>query len=190
MLAALVVVVALAAASAVLIRGEPSGRTAPPRPSASASAAVPLAGSRLAVTASSVQVPDGGISYNPANLLDGRLETAWNSNGRKDGKGPGITLQFSFDTPVQLRSITVRNGYQKTTKQSGDLFTLNARVRGLTVVTDAGTWPWQLTDSKDPQTLTADFGRVSSVRFEVISIYPGSKYLDLALSEVGFGVAG
>jgi len=101
-----------------------------------------------------------------------------------------MVLRFTFHAPVDLRTITVRNGYQKATKQTGDLFALNARVHAVRVVTDGGSWTWPLADTKDPQTLSTGFGRTSSVRLEVVSIYPGAKYLDLALSEVAFGTTG
>ena len=58
------------------------------------------------------------------------------------------------------------------------------------VVTDTVATTWELADGPAPQTLTRAFGRTSSVRLEVLSVYPGSKYLDLAVSEVSFGARG
>ncbi|MFZ0159945.1 MAG: hypothetical protein WAL50_13015, partial [Kineosporiaceae bacterium] len=145
----------------------------------------------ISATASSTQDPEGGITYSAENTLDGRPETAWNSDGRADGKGPGMVLTYRFADPVDLTTVTVLNGYQKTTQSAGkpgvDLFTQNGRVRTVRVTTDAGSWTWDLADVKAPQTLTKAFGRTSSVRLEVVSVYPGTKYLDLAVSEVSFG---
>jgi hypothetical protein len=148
----------------------------------------------ISATASSTQNPEGGITYSAENTLDGRPETAWNSDGRTNGKGPGMVLTYRFADPVDLASVTILNGYQKTTQSAGkpatDLFTQNGRVRGLRVTTDTGSWTWELADDRAPQSLAKAFGRTSSVRFEVLSVYSGSKYLDLAVSEVSFGAVG
>jgi len=153
----------------------------------------PVPAAAISATASSTQNPEGGVTYSAENTLDGRAETAWNSDGRQDGKGPGMVLTYRFADPVDLYAITILNGYQKELQSSGkttDLYELNSRVHGLRVTTDTGTWTWDLADDKTPQTLTRSFGTTSSVRFEVVSVYPGAKYLDLALSEVSFEAAG
>ncbi len=161
--------------------------------SASTATPTPIAQSGISVTASSTQESEGGITYSAENTLDGRPETAWNSDGRKDGKGPGMTLTYGFGDPVDLYSITVLNGYQKSVTSSGknqDLYALNSRIRLMRVVTDTATFTWELADDPTAQTLTSAFGRTSSVRFEVLSVYPGEKYLDLGLSEVSFTARG
>lgn len=153
--------------------------------------AIPAAS--ISATASSTQEAEGGVTYTAQNTLDGRAETAWNSDGRADGKGPGMVLTYRFADPVDLAAVTVLNGYQKTLQNNGktsDLFALNSRVRSLRVTTDAGSWTWELPDERTPQTLSRAFGKTSNVRFEVLSVYPGSKYLDLALSEVSFAARG
>ncbi len=102
-------------------------------------------------------------------------------------------LTYRFAEPVDLYTLTVLNGYQKTIQSNGktsDLFTLNSRLRGVRVTTDSGSWTWELTDTRTPQTLARAFGRTSSVRIEMLSVHPGSKYLDLALSEVSFAARG
>lgn len=153
--------------------------------------AIPAAS--ITASASSTQEAEGGVTYTAQNTLDGRAETAWNSDGRADGKGPGMVLIYRFSDPVDLTTLTVLNGYQKTVQSNGktsDLFTLNSRFRSLRVTTDAGSWTWDLPDDRTPQTLTRAFGKTSNVRLEVLSVYPGSKYLDLALSEVSFAARG
>jgi hypothetical protein len=139
--------------------------------------------------ASSTQQPDSGVTYGAANTLDGRPETAWNS----DGKGAGATLTYTFATPVDLRSLTVLNGYQKVLRGSSgakvDLYPLNQRARAVTVVTDAGRATWTLRDDRAPQTFTHDFGRTSTVTLEVTAVYPSQKYRDLAISDVSFAAA-
>jgi hypothetical protein len=161
--------------------GSPASRTA------SAGDVVPVDMATVRASASSTQDPDGGVTYAASNTLDGRPQTAWNS----DGRGVGVSLTYTFPEPVDLRSLTVLNGYQKRLRTSGgatvDLYALNERIRTVTVITDAGRVPWNLRDDRTPQTLTHDFGRTRAVRLEVTAVYPSAKYHDLALSDVTFG---
>jgi hypothetical protein len=166
--------------------GDPAPTTGDAAPVA---AVVPVAEADVHASASSTQQPDSGITYTASNTLDGRPETAWNS----DGRGAGVTLVYTFARPVDLRSITVLNGYQKVRAGSSgpvDLYPLNARVRTFTVVTDDGSTGWTLRDDRAPQTLTHTFGRTRTVRLRVEAVYPSRKYQDLAVSEVRFGAAG
>ena len=184
---ALVGVVAVAGLRSSGGGGEPTSSAAAGQ--ASASDVSPVSRSDVHATASSTQHPDGSVSYAAANTLDGRPETAWNS----DGQGVGASLTYTFSAPVDLRSITVRNGYQKTlTRSDGspvDLYLLNERVKAVRIVTDAGSATWTLRDDRAPQTFGHTFGTTRSVRLEVMSVYAGQKYRDLALSEVSFGAA-
>lgn len=147
----------------------------------------------ISATASSTQTADSGITYAIDNTLDGDPVTAWNSDGDTDGRGPGITLTYSFSSTVDLRSITVLNGYQKVrTNNNGstvDLYTLNNRVRQFLVVTDGGQWTWDLMDSKQAQTLSESFGPTRQVVLKVLAVYESDRYKDLAISEVSFAAA-
>ena len=191
-------VVAAGAAALVLVGGAAvlglratgAGEAATtPQGAPAAAAVVPVDAADVRVEASTTQQPDNGITYDAANTLDGRPETAWNS----DGQGAGATLVYTFAQPVDLRTITVLNGYQKVRAGSSgrvDLFALNERVRAFTVVTDAGSATWTLRDARAPQTLTHAFGRTRTVKLRVDAVYPSRKYTDLAVSEVRFGEAG
>jgi hypothetical protein len=163
--------------------GSPASRTG------AAADVVPVDPATVRASASSTQHADGAVGYAPGNTLDGRPQTAWNS----DGQGVGAGLTYTFAEPVDLRSVTVRNGYQKVLRTSSgatvDLYALNERVRTFTVITDAGRVTWNLRDDRTPQTLTHGFGRTRTVRLEVTAVYPSAKYRDLALSDVSFGAA-
>jgi hypothetical protein len=147
----------------------------------------------VTASASSTQHPDGQISYAVANTLDGDPATAWNSDGARDGKGPGITLTYRFARPVDLAGISLLNGYQKVRSRPGrpplDLYPVNERVHRLRVITDAGAWIWDLADVRTRQAFGAAHGSTRTVRLEVESIYPSSAYPDLALSEVSFAAS-
>lgn len=137
-------------------------------------------------SATSVQRPDGGITYTVGNTLDGDPSTAWNSDGARDGRGPGISLTYDFATPVDLTRISLRNGYQKVRPNGVDLWERNERIKRLLVVTDSGQWTWDLEDVKEPQTLAQTFGRTRSVRLKILEVYASSKYTDVAISEIAF----
>jgi hypothetical protein len=193
-LAVLVAAVALVLVAVAAVAGLRAGtRTAPQagpgagQPSAAVQI-VRLPADDVRAAADSTQQPDGRVRYAASNTLDGQPETAWNS----DGRGAGSTLVYTFGRPVDLRSITVRNGYQKVLAGSGgpvDLYPLNERVRTFTVITDGGSTTWTLRDDRAPQTLAHAFGRTRTVRLRVDEVYPSRKYKDLAVSEFAFGVA-
>jgi hypothetical protein len=190
--AAGVLVLVAVAAVAGLRAGSHADPAAGPGPGpgrgGQAARVVPVDAADVHAEATSTQQPDGGVTYAAANTLDGRPETAWNS----DGRGAGATLVYTFAEPVDLRSITLLNGYQKRLAGSHgrvDLYLLNERVRAVTVVTDAGSTAWPVRDDRAPQTLTHAFGRTRTVRLRVDAVYPSRKYKDLAVSEVGFAVA-
>ncbi len=136
--------------------------------------------------ATSVQRPDGGVTYDAAKTLDDRPVTAWNSRG----EGVGARLSYAFGEPVDLVGISVLNGYQKRGSSGGDLWALNERLRQVRVTTDAGSFTWSLRDVKELQTFSEALGRTDSVQIEVLSTYEGEKYEDVGLSEIKFLVDG
>jgi hypothetical protein len=187
--AALLLVGAAAVAGLRSGSADAGGAGSPASGTGAAADAVPVDPATVRASASSTQRADGAVSYAAGNTLDGRPQTAWNSHGQ----GVGASLTYTFASPVDLRSVTVLNGYQKVRRGHGggtvDLYALNDRVKTFTVVTDAGRVPWNLRDDRTPQTLTHGFGRTRTVRLEVTGIYPSAKYHDLAVSDVTFGAA-
>jgi hypothetical protein len=179
-----------ASATVLLARdGDRSGR----RETAASPDVAPIDPAAVTATATSTQDPAGGTTYDAANTLDGDPATAWNSDGAATGRAARarpVSLTYTFTRPVELRAVVLRNGYQKVRRRAGkppvDLYPANARVHRLRVVTDAGTWTWDLADQRAPQTLTAAAGRTASVRLEVVSVYSSTTYPDVAVSEVAF----
>ena len=155
-------------------------------PSPSSSVAAPAPESRLTaagVTASTVLDPDGDVTYDPQLTLDGDPVTAWNDG--VDGDPVGQWLEYTFPAPVHISRLEVVNGYDKVSGDL-DLFDANARIRGLRVETDVGSTPGELTDTREPQSLKGPFGPSCRFRIVVESIYPGSEFDDVALSEIAF----
>ena len=115
--------------------------------------------------------------------MDGDKETAWNSNGSEVGNGPGITLTFSFTKPQHIGEIRLRNGYQ----ESDEVYKENGRIKLLDVTSDDRTATWNLKDEQPPQTLQEDLVSLTSqIALTVRKVYPGKRYLDLAVSEITF----
>jgi hypothetical protein len=187
--AAALVLVGTAAVAGLRSGSAEGGDRSPASATSAHAGAVPVDPAAVRATASSSQQADGAVTYLPKNTLDGRPQTAWNS----DGQGVGASLTYTFPSPVDLKAVTVLNGYQKVLHTSSgrvvDLYALNERVRTFTVITDAGRVTWKLRDDRAPQTLTRDFGPTRTVRLEVSAIYPSGKYHDLALSDVTFEAA-
>jgi ribosomal protein L37E len=135
------------------------------------------------VTASTVLDPDDGVTYDPELTLDGNPVTAWNDG--VDGDPVGQWLEYTFVAPVRISRIEVVNGYDKVVGDL-DLFEANARIRALRVETDGATTPGELTDTREPQSLEGPFGPSCRYRIVVDSVYPGSRFEDVALSEIAF----
>ena len=152
---------------------------APPSPVASL-----LDPSGITARASSTLVW-GQYSYDIANTLDGRDDTAWSSDGTKVGTGVGVTLRYDFGRRVDLRAVTLRNGYVRSIRPPTP-YADNERLRGITLRTDTGTFQWDLRDTPDPQTLKQSFGMTTTVTITVRSVYPGRRYTDLTLTDIAF----
>lgn len=194
-----VAVLALAAAIVFLLRrdAEPAAvsvveppanppPSAPAEPMEEPSAPAPAGPERLDVvsaSASTVLGQDGDIIYDPRVTLDGDPATAWNDGIRGDPTGESLT--YTFASPVRVERIELINGYDKVIPE-GDRFTQNARIRAARFVTDAGETTSELQDSREPQTVTGDFGPTCQITLVVDSIYPGAEFEDVALSEITF----
>ncbi len=92
-----------------------------PAPSASSSVAAPsLIREGVQVTASSTapsstDAAGNPVTYVPANVIDGNVQTAWRTPG--DGHGQWVTL--IFDNPIDVVRIGLIPGYAKTDPQTG-----------------------------------------------------------------------
>ncbi len=132
---------------------------------------------KIDVKASSTLSPTS--SYDVMNMFDSRYEYAWSS----DGKGKGVTLKFTFPDDRKIEKIRIWNGYQR----SGVHCWSNARLKKMKI---SGKDYETVVDLKDDMgsqeiLLTEPFnGR--ALTMEVLDVYPGKKYKDLAISELRF----
>jgi serine/threonine protein kinase len=114
---AVATVILVAAAGAVLLGARNRG----PTPDGSPSVAAPtLIRGGVQATASrtapsSTDAAGNPVTYVPANVIDGNVQTAWRTPG--DGHGQSVTL--IFDDPIDVVRIGLIPGYAKTDPQTG-----------------------------------------------------------------------
>lgn len=123
-------------------------------------------------------------NYHPLYAVDDDPVTAWVEGAEGGGVGEWVrfdTTDLAGTTAVRLR---VRNGYQK----SAALFKANARAREVTVrlLPGGAEVTATLADKDGWQELRVDqaAGAFTGVELRVGSVYPGSKYEDLCISDV------
>lgn len=137
------------------------------------------------------------ISYSPENAHDFDITTAW-AEGKAD-YGIGEYIEYSFDMSefkgehhLGITTIILANGYKKTKK----LWNENSRVKKLKMYVDDRPFALlELIDCFEFQTIGLDTimlpqQAVMRFRFEVVDVYPGTKYKDTAISELLFDGVG
>ncbi len=130
--------------------------------------------------ASSILEATSTIAYRATNLLDGDLATAWNEG--VDGPGIGEWVRFDFSEQLVLTRIEIANGYQKDSER----FAGNPRVKSLKVEYSNGAVQMvTLLDTEEFQTITPTTPQpIEWFKLIIVSVYPGAKWEDTALSEV------
>ena len=118
-------------------------------------------------------------SFQATNLVDGDLTTPWQEGA--NGAGLGEWVRFEFTQPLELARLEILNGYQK----DDERFVGNPRVRLVMVEYSSGaTQLVELSDVRDPQIINPASEAVEWVKLAIVSVYPGDKWEDTALSEV------
>ena len=133
-----------------------------------------------AFCASSVLDPQYGFNYLPANMLDGRLDTAWVEGANGDGIREWVVADFGENRTVS--GFEIINGYHK----NRDIFLKNNRIRQLKVVLSNGfAQDLTLADAAGPQRFSFRKAvEASWVQLKILSVYNGNKYADTAISEL------
>jgi len=137
-------------------------------------------------TASSTLAPQGGKNYRLANICDENPMTAW-----IEGKpGYGIGEYFQIITPVVN---TIYNGYQSTPsnwKNNSRVKTFKVYRNGrplcyLELIDEMGRQWFDLPfdDSVSEDSVSYD---KTVFRFEIVDVYKGLKYKDVAISEINY----
>ncbi len=135
----------------------------------------------MTICTSSVLATSHGISYGPGNLTDGDDATAWVEGSSGQGAGEFVVLEF--DAARAVRGLSIKNGYDK----SPDIYAKNSRVKDIELRFSTGdSLQATLKDAPGAQQLALS-SPVDAKWVELIirSVYPGSKYSDTAINELG-----
>ncbi len=123
-------------------------------------------------------------NYLPLYVADDDPWTAWTEGAPGDGTGQWIRMRFSSmkgATKVRLR---IRNGYQKSHK----LFVANERAKrvAFTLLPGNTTIEKELTDTEGWQEVVLEqpAGVLAGLEMKIGSVFPGTKYEDLCISDV------
>lgn len=138
----------------------------------------------VASVAATSAEPGASERFDPSRLVDGDINTSWNSRGDVNPDGVGEVIEFGFPQPVWISQIVFANGDQ----QDDLAFAANARAKRVEVTLDGGvSFIVNLLDERGQQAVRLPVPRLTTTaRFELLEVYPGDTYDDLGLSEVGF----
>lgn len=139
------------------------------------------------VVASSVLSSQGSASYRASNIIDSNHETAW-VEGVK-GYGVGQWIEFrDVSADGTITAISILNGYVKSDKAWSE----NSRVKRLKVYCDGKPiCILELQNSRSMQdfdvySVLGGKHYIGKLRFEIMEVYPGTKYQDTVISEIYF----
>jgi len=146
----------------------------------------------------SSELPDyKSITYMAQNAHDFNVNTAWVEG--KSGHGIGEYLEYSFDMAsvekdhrLGITTLIIANGYKK----SRSAWSANSRVKKLKVYLDQK--PYGIVELLDRfEFQTVNIGELPlpqtgtmTLRFEILEVFPGTKYEDTAISELLFDGVG
>ncbi|HEY5885146.1 MAG TPA: protein kinase [Pyrinomonadaceae bacterium] len=137
---------------------------------------------KVTASASSARSPSRGVTYDPANIVDGNLATAWDEG--VSGPGIGEWIRFDFDRQVTLLGVRISPGYFKTAKLWGE----NNRLAAATLeFSDGSSRDFHFADRMEEQSF--DIGGVQTqwIRMTIDRIYSGSTDAeDTPISEIVF----
>jgi len=135
----------------------------------------------------------GEFTFTPDNLLDGNLHTSWQTSS------PGAaSVLVEFEKPIDIKTLRIANGFQWTDHPTfGNLLEKNSRVATIAIAMQLsgsdGSAPMvtkdlNLRDRTQPgwDEIEIDQNRVVTISFRPVSIYSGSQWKDLAISEIEF----
>jgi hypothetical protein len=146
----------------------------------------PLSCTGKSVVASSYLSSQGSSSYRASNINDCNHETAWVEGVKGYGIGEWIEFQ-DISADGTITAINILNGYVKNDKAWSE----NARVKRLKVYYNGRPFCiLELQNSRSLQTFrlqwAGDCSYINRLRFEILEVYPGTKYQDTVISEIYF----
>lgn len=123
-------------------------------------------------------------NYHPNYIADDDPATAWVEGAKSTGAGEWVRVNVTpLDNTTKIR-LRIRNGYQK----SKELWKANARAQGVTVklVPSGIERKFTLEDKDGWQEITLEQpkGELRSIGLHITSVFDGTKYTDLCISDM------
>jgi len=136
---------------------------------------------------SSTMQNDKGYTYVVDNLFDHDVSTSWQP--RRRDRHPQVVI--TFPEQLTLTSIEITNGFQAYDAKDGDELVLNSRIAHARL-RFADSSEIQIQFDADERMKKVDLGqkRTREVTFLVDDVHRGSKWPDLAISEISFRFLG
>ena len=146
------------------------------------SQAEPVSMGNVSVVTSTSALSEYNMTHSVDRVWDSDTSTAWVEG--VSGNGEGESLVFVFNDTYRISGLNISAGYQK----NSDLYSKNSRPAQLELTFSGG--DVQLVDLADQQsaqsiTLPAPVD-ANSVTVKIMSVYPGWKYTDTAITELSF----
>lgn len=116
------------------------------------------------------------VYYNGYGKYYMQIGIPWVPAYQKDGIGEWIQKEIFHET----NEFVIVNGFVKVDRQ--DLFYANSRIKTISIVTEKGTWDFELSDNPNPQIINLPVSVKGNVRLIIKDIYKGNKYSDTCLS--------
>ncbi len=137
--------------------------------------------------ASSTMQTDKGYTYVVDNLFDHDVATSWQP--RRSDRHPQVLIKFPDQ--LTLTSIEISNGFQAYDAKDGDEFVLNSRIAHARL-RFADSSEIQIQFDVDERMKKVDLGqkRTREVTLLVDDVHRGTKWRDLAISEISFRYLG
>ena len=124
------------------------------------------------------------ISFFPAGEMDCSIKGAGTWAEGVEGNGVNEWLKFDFTFPINITSIRIWNGFNK----SQALYKANGRVKKALITTSNGEEKTVvLSDLIEEQSIPVSFSRSFTwIKLTILEVYPGLKYKDTCISNVSF----
>ncbi|MBN2434408.1 MAG: hypothetical protein JXK07_03980 [Spirochaetes bacterium] len=121
-------------------------------------------------------------SYSVDFLFDSRKDFGW-ADGDSESDGTGEYIVFNFDEEVTIDSLKIWNGYQR----SDEHYKANERVEKFSFgITGEDVSSYELHDYDIQKVDLKETLTAKSFTLKIDSVYSGSKYKDLVISELRF----
>jgi hypothetical protein len=140
---------------------------------------------RITVTASSTLANWRQYTFTAPNLIDDNLWTSWQPKTNKATGGVNEWVKMTFNSPQTLTAFEVSNGFRRV-DDFGDLYIANNRAKTANLEFSDGTsMPIEFKDLPTETTIVLQEPKTCTwVKMTVTSVYKGTKWPDLAISEM------